>query len=187
MKPIYKRSSGLGFFAFLLLAATAPALAQTSAAPNNAPATTGAVGALKTESRDFLVKAIQGDRAEVELGKLAEKRAANAEIKKYGAMMSKDHGMGRAEKLKLADSLKIRVPEGVMPDAKAKQEQLMRLNGADFDQEYAKHMVADHRKTIAEYEAAQAIAEPPVKAMIDKTLPTLREHLRMAEQLPGAR
>jgi putative membrane protein len=45
-------------------------------------------------------------------------------------------------------------------------------------------MVSDHRKAVALYEnARQDVQDPELKMFIDETLPTLREHLRAAEDL----
>ena len=60
------------------------------------------------------------------------------------------------------------------------------LKGVDFDRAYAAAMLSDHQKAVALFE------QPPrkgkdadVRAYAEKTLPTLRKHLTMAEELNG--
>jgi predicted outer membrane protein len=58
------------------------------------------------------------------------------------------------------------------------------LSGTEFDRAYIREMVNDHRKAVALYEnARQDVQDPELKMFIDETLPTLREHLRAAEDL----
>jgi len=65
---------------------------------------------------------------------------------------------------------------------------LSALSGAEFDREYGKMMLSDHRKDVSEFEKQSTRAtDPDLKAFATKTLPTLKEHLQMAESLPGAK
>ena len=58
------------------------------------------------------------------------------------------------------------------------------LSGVDFDRAFAKHMVAGHEKAIHEFEAASAsLSDADLKEYADNTLPVLRDHLRMAQDL----
>ena len=53
---------------------------------------------------------------------------------------------------------------------------------ANFDQTYASMMVADHKKAIALFERASTSKDADVKMFADKTLPALREHLKLAQE-----
>lgn len=58
------------------------------------------------------------------------------------------------------------------------------LSGADFDRAFAKRMVAGHEKAIRKFEAASAsLQDSDLKEYADDTLPVLRDHLRMAQDL----
>ena len=59
---------------------------------------------------------------------------------------------------------------------------LSSLSGVKFDRAFASHMVDGHQKAIRLYEAAPA-QDASLKKYADKTLSTLRDHLRMAEEL----
>jgi putative membrane protein len=61
-------------------------------------------------------------------------------------------------------------------------DRLSKLNGKAFDQEFAKHMVADHKKDIAEFKA-QARGSDDVANFAKDTLPTLQKHLQTVESL----
>ncbi|HXZ46458.1 MAG TPA: DUF4142 domain-containing protein, partial [Pseudolabrys sp.] len=44
------------------------------------------------QSQKFIKEAIQGDIAEIDVGKLAQEKGQNDAVKQYGAMLVKDHG-----------------------------------------------------------------------------------------------
>lgn len=58
------------------------------------------------------------------------------------------------------------------------------LRGAEFDAAFAQAMVEGHQKNLAILEAAQSqVQTAEVRTLITATLPTLREHLRLAQAL----
>jgi putative membrane protein len=69
-------------------------------------------------------------------------------------------------------------------DAKdqATYNRLASLNGPAFDRAYMTDMVKDHRQDIAEFkrEAASG-SDPALKQFASTTLPTLEQHLQLAQ------
>jgi putative membrane protein len=56
------------------------------------------------------------------------------------------------------------------------------MSGTDFDKAYLAMMVKDHKKDIAAFEKeAKDGEDTDVKAWAEKTLPTLKEHLKMVQ------
>jgi putative membrane protein len=61
---------------------------------------------------------------------------------------------------------------------------LQSLSGEQFDQSYAAEMVNDHTNAISEfYAATQSVSDKKLNKYADRTLPTLRKHYDMAEEL----
>ena len=61
-------------------------------------------------------------------------------------------------------------------------EELSKLKGAAFDQAYTKDMVAGHEAAIKQFEIEiKTGRDADVKAWAEKCLPTLREHLKLAQ------
>ena len=138
--------------------------------------------AVPAADRAFAEKAAAGGAAEVEGGKVAEQRAANDKVKQFGARMVQDHGKANDELKQIASGKGLQLPSA--PDAHDQQEmaRMQKLSGAEFDRAYMDHMVKDHKKDIAEFKKqASSGKEPEIKAFAAKTLPTLQEHLKMAE------
>lgn len=65
-------------------------------------------------------------------------------------------------------------------------ERMNKLSGAEFDREYLKMDLKDHKKAIELFEKqARSGRDAELKAFAEKTLPTLREHHQMARDIAG--
>jgi putative membrane protein len=64
---------------------------------------------------------------------------------------------------------------------------LEKLSGAQFDRAYMSEMVADHKKDVAEFRKQSTSGkDSDLKAFAAKTLPTLEDHLKMAQSTDAA-
>ena len=161
------------------LAAT-PALADQQ--PATAKKTDKVPAGGKMPDQGFVIKAAHGGMAEVELGKLAVDKAASDEVKKFGQRMVDDHGKANEELKTLAQNKQITLPTDVDAKDKALHDRLARLSGAAFDRAYMQAMLADHQKDVNEFRTeARAGKDADVKGWAAKTLPTLEEHLKLAQ------
>jgi len=132
----------------------------------------------------FVTDAAVGGMAEVELGKLAADKAANADVKKFGQRMADDHGKANDELKSLAQSKQITLPSATDAKHKATIERLSKLSGEAFDRAYVQEMLKDHQKDVAAFRTeSKSGKDPEVKAWAGKTLPTLEEHLKMVQDL----
>jgi len=68
-------------------------------------------------------------------------------------------------------------------DANRSVRLLRSLSGVEFDRAYLGEMVRDHSRAVRLFTNAQQLDDPDIKRFASDTLPTLREHLRMADQL----
>ncbi|MGO4883990.1 MAG: DUF4142 domain-containing protein [Bryobacteraceae bacterium] len=104
-------------------------------------------------------------------------------MKEFGTRMVTDHTQINDEFKSLAASNAITLPEHLDAKDEATMKHLGSLHGAAFDRAYMEDMVNDHRQDIAEFEReANHGTDSDIKAFASKTLPTLQEHLKMAEQ-----
>ncbi|HTV52405.1 MAG TPA: DUF4142 domain-containing protein [Steroidobacteraceae bacterium] len=138
--------------------------------------------------RAFLEKAAQGNIAEVETGRLLEQHATDPAVKRFAERMIHDHTKANDELASVAQNLGVELP--TKPD-RMDEHELMRLQAmsgepAKLDSTYSHTMVQDHKMDIREYEhEVKAAQNPQVRAYAEQTLPTLKEHLALAEQLPA--
>ena len=155
---------------------------------SNATGEQTGMGNMTSQDHNFIMDAAMGGLEEVELGRVAAQQGMSAEVKQFGQRMVDDHSQANSELMTLASSKGITLPTELDQKHRAEVTKLSAMSGAEFDREYTKMMVSDHRKDVSEFEKQSTRGtDPDLKAFASKTLPTLQEHLRMAEALPDAK
>lgn len=131
----------------------------------------------------FLSDAIKGDNSEIMLGRLARERGASRAVRTFGETLERDHGRARLAAVAAARREHVAVPGTMMAEARAEYDLLRRMSGRSFDREFARYMVQDHRKDVAEFEEQARRGDRTTSRLAAQTLPDLRKHLRMARAL----
>jgi len=162
----------------------APAQPAGGKQPQAAEPTSGAPASQPVpDPQTFLQEAVSGGLMEVELGRLAENKGQEASVKEFGRRMVDDHTQANKELLGTAAKLKLDVQPKLAPPNQTQVDRLTKLSGTEFDREYIKLMVRDHTDDVAAFEnVASGSTEPQVKAIAQKILPVLREHLQLAQK-----
>jgi putative membrane protein len=136
---------------------------------------------LQRSDRNFIQKVAEGGQAEVELGQLAQGKASSDAVKQFAQRMVNDHGAANQELMQLAHNKGVQVEPKLGKHARVR-DRLAKLQGSEFDREYVKAMVKDHKEDVAEFRKMHSGAvDPNLKAWVDKTLPTLEDHLKTIE------
>jgi putative membrane protein len=133
---------------------------------------------------DFVMKAATGGMHEVELGKIAATNASDAEVKTFGERMVADHTKANEELKTAAAKAGIAVPDKLSADKAKELDKFRNLKGAEFDKAYMAHMVKDHDEDVALFtRALKELKDPGLKGFVEKTLPTLKEHQKLAKTI----
>jgi len=141
---------------------------------------------LMRPDRAFMTAAAQGGIAEVEMGRLAAGHASSDKVKQFGQRMVDDHTKANDELKQLASQKGLTLPTEMNAKQKSTMNKLSKLNGAEFDRAYMRDMVTDHQEDVAEFQRESTNgSDADVKAFAGKVLPTLQEHLRMAQEIEG--
>ena len=135
-----------------------------------------------TDSK-FIMTAYQAGEHEIELSKLAEDKAQDKQVQSLATKIRTDHQNANRQLESMAQKKQVTLPKSEAADHKAKMTKFDKLSGASFDREYVNSMVAAHQKAIALFTNASKGTDADVRAFAEKTLPTIREHLRMAQEL----
>jgi putative membrane protein len=139
--------------------------------------------ASEAASKSFITKAIEGNLAEIELGKLAQVKGQSDAVKQYGKMIETDHSQANEKAVQAANSLGVTPPTA--PDANAQRgyRRLQRESGTQFDRSFTNDMVMDHRKDIADYRKEARQGNDAVTQYANDSIPTLEKHLKNAQAL----
>ena len=141
---------------------------------------------LAASDRAFIEKAAAGGLAEVELGQLAQQKAQNDQVKQFGARIAQDHAKANDELKQLAAAKGVTLPSDPGPHQKD-IDRLAALSGDRFDRAYMYHMVKDHKQDVKAFQSeARTAKDPEVKGFASRTLPTLEEHLKLAQATESA-
>jgi putative membrane protein len=148
------------------------------------PVGASAQNAQNGKLNDFAKKAAVGGMAEVELGKVASEKASNPRVKEFGQKLVADHSKANAALKSAASKDGITLPASIDAHEQHEMNEIKNLSGADFDKKYIAEMVEDHKKDVREFEeAAKKDPNSEVGKFAQQTLPTLREHLQMAQDV----
>jgi putative membrane protein len=138
--------------------------------------------AAEKPSQSFLKKAIQGNYAEVEMGKLAQQNGQSDNVKNFGQMLQADHTAANEKAIDAAKSMGVTPPDGPNTKQTADYEKMSKMSGPQFDRDFATHMVADHQKDVAEYKKASKSADAAGE-YAKGNIPVLQKHLETAKSL----
>jgi putative membrane protein len=131
----------------------------------------------------FAVDVANAGMTEIQAAKLAQQQGTDAEVKKYAAMMIKDH-TAAADTLKaIAAKKNLTLPADLNSDSQQAIADLQKKTGKDFDKAYIKMMVADHKKVISAFEdESKNGSDADIRSFADNTLHTLHHHLDEAQK-----
>jgi putative membrane protein len=182
-----KRTSLRSLVAALLVGLSlGPAVAQLSAPGSSTAKKTSPGSQVDRADRKFMTEAAQSGLYEVEVSKLAAAKATDPAVKSFATMLVDQHTAANSELAQLAKDKGVELPAVTSHSMRNDIAKLDKLSGAKFDERYAKDVgVKDHQKDIKAFEkGSKNVKDSELKAWIDKTLPTLRQHLSAAEKLP---
>jgi len=131
----------------------------------------------------FVKDAAQDGMTEVALAKVALDKSKNDQVKKFAQKMEEDHSQADDQLASVARAKGLSVPKSLDAKHEAMVKMMSAKSGAAFDKAYANHMAKDHTKAVAMFQAASQSSDPELASFAKKTLPTLEEHKKMADEL----
>lgn len=136
-------------------------------------------GELTHADRRFLEKAATAGRDEVDISRIALERSTNEDVKKFAQMIVDDHTAANQEIAGFAQK------HGVtLPNKDVHLDKWRNRDPKDFDRDYVKEMVSDHKDAVDLFRsAANNATDPDILEFARKTLPKLEQHLERANDL----
>lgn len=144
--------------------------------------------ALNSTDRGFITEAIQDDRQEIQMAKLAESSGSSEKVKAFGRKLVTDHQKNLTQLESMAQKFKIDVPTEQKKMMGGDMDKLTSATGAQFDTQFATAMVKDHQKAIDMYtKQVREGQNPQLIQFATRTLPILEQHLQQAKQLSSGK
>lgn len=130
---------------------------------------------------------------EIDMGKLAQKQGT-AKVKKYGAMLVKDHTAANKQVKAFAKKNGVaKIPDEVPAteaektahdETMAAMTKMKTLKGAEFDREFLTMAIAEHDKAVARIDTSVAMVKnPDLTTLLNNLKPTLQRHADEAREL----
>jgi putative membrane protein len=130
----------------------------------------------------FVRKAAEGGMAEIKLGQLAKEKGSNPAVKNFGDRMVRDHSKAGDQLKMIASKKGVTLRDSMNARDKALYDRLSRLSGEAFDKAYMQAMIEDHQQDVSDFrQESQSAKDPDVRQFASTALPTLQEHLRLAQ------
>ena len=131
------------------------------------------------------------NQEEIDLGKIADDKAQNAEVKRFANEMVTDHTTADQKLVDVAKQMNIDINaspidpvQKVLASASDECKRSLRgQSGAQFDVAYFAPQVDKHALALKLVEEAQKTASGDVKKLLDDTRPTVEAHLEHAKNL----
>lgn len=162
MKPVVSRSMVVAVALAVIGSAVTIQRAWAQAgvpAGNQQPAGGPAIHpAGSSDAREFINQMAVAGMAEVELGKMATEKAANADVKAFGQMMVTDHTKAGKELERVAAQLNVQPPAQLDQKHRELADRLSKLQGSAFDREYIAAMVQGHQEVAASLQSRAGAA-----------------------------
>ncbi|MBS3651415.1 DUF4142 domain-containing protein [Pseudaminobacter sp. 19-2017] len=152
----------------------AAALALTAAGLSPAFAESG---------KKFIQHAVQGDNAEIDMGRLATQKSGNQQVKDFGNMLLNDHTTAKNQATDVGRQIGVKPSDGMPRAARREEHKLQGMSGAAFDKEFVNYMIKDHQKAISEFQRQAKARDKATADLAKQQLPTLQKHLEMAQSL----
>jgi predicted outer membrane protein len=167
-----------------LVLAQAPAQAPGRADPATAQSPR-AQSAQTNSPSEFVSKATNSNLFEIQSSQLALQKSQNNRIREFAQKMVQDH-TGAGDRLKAAAQGET-VPTNLDQQHAGMLQQLQGATGPDFDRRYVQLQLTGHQETVTLFDQfAQNGDHPQLKQFAQQTLPSLREHLQMVQELRSA-
>ena len=170
--------------AFGCLALAAPALAQSVGEKTGVNSTLG----ISPTTPDFVKEVAISDMFEIQSNTLGREKGNTAE-KTFASQMVADHTKTSAELKGLVSSGKVKadLSTGLDSSFQSKLDKLKGENAKDFSSDFDSMQVSAHKDAVSLFERyAKGGDNPDLKEWAGNTLPALKHHLQMAENLDKA-
>jgi putative membrane protein len=142
-----------------------------------------APGGANTQDKLFVRQAAMGGQAEVELSKLAQKKAGTPSVRTFAEHMVEVHTQSNQQLLRAGRGLNPEIPKELDAEHQTIRNKLQKASGKEFDIAYINSQIQDHQRTanLLQWHISYTQNEALKKYSIE-TLPVVMDHLEQAKE-----
>ena len=134
--------------------------------------------------KEYVIKAIAVESAEVTLADLAAKNASNDDVRKLAKTISEEHTKSRDALMAQAKNMKVGVVAGLTKDHQLKVAKMRLKKGNEFDRAYVQHVIDSHTSGETMYKNwSGSTKDAELKKLATKYETTAKDHLKKAKDL----
>jgi putative membrane protein len=135
------------------------------------------------KTQDFVSEAAQGDMFEIASSEAAVQKGSD-KVKSFANQMVDDHKKTSADLKRLTPAAGANLPSEMTASQKRDFEKLSGLQGQDFDKQYMDDQLSAHKAAVSLFERyGKSGDNAELQSWAKQTLPTLQQHLNMAQTL----
>ena len=132
----------------------------------------------------FIKRAAWDNLQEIELGKLGQQKAQNQQLKDFSKQLEQDHASANAKLQPIAQNLNVQWPQQLPSRWQSEITKLQKLNGADFDKEFATYLLRDHARDMDSYQReANRTQNADLKSYAQNMHQAMQSHFQTVESL----
>lgn len=138
---------------------------------------------VKADSQ-FIRDVASTNLAEIQLGKLAQKKATNSAVKDFATRMVAEHTQMELQWANTVSKSGMPFQPGITAQQQQAATQLQAVSGPDFDRAYMSAMIQGHETAASALQnGSQTAHSTVVRDLATSALPTVQQHLSMARQV----
>ncbi len=157
---------------------------QIAQMPSTEQLTKTSTSSLSNSEKDFLTKSAQDSLYEFASAQLAIQKAQDPKVAQYGLRLMNDHAEYNTQLMELARRKGIIVPVELDSQNRSKLEQLMQLQGSEFDRQYISESTQANVSDVKDLQSqATSVQDSDLQAFIEQFLPVQEMHSQLSMAL----
>jgi len=159
-----------------------PSADNTATTDNSAATQSGTSAKLSDSEKQLLQKIADANKAEIEMGQLAQSNASSPKVKDFGQKLVADHTQNNQQLQQIAQQKGVQLQDQEKPPEQSMKSKMENMKGAQFDKAFLQHERDDHAKLLKELQQQQdQVQDPDVKNFISQTITAVQQHLDAAQ------
>jgi len=136
--------------------------------------------------RSFIDAAAEANLGEIDIAKMVVQKSTELAVKDFANRMVTDHTQASQKLASVAEMNGVTLPTEASATERNQKSELEKLSGAQLNDAYLRDELQGHKETISAFESEIEHGQnQEAKNYAEQTLPTLQDHIRIAENVAG--